>query len=485
MKKEVIRIRVFLAAVPLIAANSFWLMANWGTTGYASGQSFATSTSLYYNVIFTLALLVGLNFVLCRAAPGLAFNRVEMLVLYVMLAVACSMAGHDTAQILWPMLTYPTWFATPENGWGQFQSYIPGWLTVENRGGLKDFYVGGSSLYSLDHLMLLWRPVLAWSAVWIVLALVMLCLVVIVRERWTNHEKLTYPVVEIPLAMTQSEGMLFANKLMWLGFALAAGIDLANGMHFLYPRIPGLGGSRYDIGQVFTTKPLSAIGYVPVAVYPFAIGMSFLIPADLSFSIWFFYILGKLILVAGDILGRSNAPGFPYAAEQSAGVWIVLAAAALWGGRKHFAAQLRRALHAGKRAPDEPMSPRGAVLGLAIGLALLVCFARSFGASTWLVLVYLAIFFLLAVAVTRVRAEVGPPSNDVFFDPLTTIVTFAGSARVGMPGLALFTMLQSLNRAYRCHPMPHMLEGFAMSARKNMSANPTSPVWPSGSGVWA
>ena len=83
-------------------------------------------------------------------------------------------------------------------------------------------------------------------------------------------------------------GHLFRNRLMWMGFIAAGGIDVINGLHFLYPTVPTLGGRLYDIGPLFTEKPWNAIGWTPVAVYPFIIGLSFFIPLDLSFSCWFF-----------------------------------------------------------------------------------------------------------------------------------------------------------------------------------------------------
>src|SRR5215210_7781063 len=52
------------------------------------------------------------------------------------------------------------------------------------------------------------------------------------------------------------------------------------------------------------------------------------------------------------------------------------------------------------------------------------------------------------------------------------LVTAMGSAGVGMPGLALFTYFNAFNRTYRSHPMPCMLEGFAIASRRNLPARP-------------
>ena len=145
------------------------------------------------------------------------------------------------------------------------------------------FYHGESSLYIWSNLRLWLRPVLWWSALLIVLTGMMLCLTVLIRRQWIRHERLTYPIIQIPLLLTErSGGGLFSNRLFWIGFIVAGMINLVNGIHFLFPVVPSVGGighnpfeMGYDLGQFFTEKPLSAIGYTPVAFYPFAIGLSF------------------------------------------------------------------------------------------------------------------------------------------------------------------------------------------------------------------
>ncbi|HIE27397.1 TPA: hypothetical protein EYP66_08940 [Candidatus Poribacteria bacterium] len=466
-----ITFRIYLIALPLIVVNSWWLMANWGTGGYLTGQSFPTIVSLYFNAICFLAVLLGINILLRRASLRLALNEKELLIIYVVLTVASAVAGHDTLQILWPMVTYSIWFATAENEWIAFHQYIPDWLTIKDKGKLTAFYQGESSFYTWEHISLWLSPVLRWSVFFIVLTLMMLFIVVLVRERWITHEKLSYPIIHIPLAMTAGGGSFFKSRLMWLGFFIAGGINLINGLHFLYPRVPSLGGSLYDIGGLFDTKPFSAIGHVPVGIFPFAVGMSFFIPVELSFSIWFFYLLGKMTRVFGSLLGLLQLPGFPYTAEQSTGAWLGLALVAVWMSRKYLFEQLKTARWTGKRKEDEPMSVRTAVIGLFLGGIFLIGFCWIARVPFWAILAYLTLFFAIAFAITRVRAEVGPPSHHVYTQPTAILVMFLGSRQIGPSGLTLFSFFRSFNRSYRSHPMPNLLEGFAISARRNIESD--------------
>jgi hypothetical protein len=216
--------------------------------------------------------------------------------------------------------------------------------------------------------MRLWiTPVLWWSALIIVLMGMMLCLTIFVRRQWVYREKLSYPVIQIPLQLTEQSGRrLLTSKLLWIGFLLAGGMNLLNGLKFLFPMVPGVGGSLYNVGRYFQSKPLNAIGYLPVAVYPFAIGLSFFIPLELSFSIWFFFLFHKMPCVWGAMLGVGQLPGFPFIEAQSFGGWFVIGLAALWTTRKFLIQQFRRIFHGGV-ADDDTRMVRGALMGSILG----------------------------------------------------------------------------------------------------------------------
>ena len=463
--------RAVLIALMLTIPNSHWLMINWGASGYGTGQSFPTVATLYFNVIFILFLLIGVNRLIRIIMPHKQMNDGELMVIYVLLAWASSIAGHDTLQILWPMLTYPIWNAQPENEWADlFHRHIPDWLTVKSKSQLVDFYKGESTLHTWKHLGTWITPVLWWSALIIALMIMMLCLTILVRRQWVYREKLSYPVIQIPLQLTEQSGRkLLSNRLLWMGFILAGGMNLLNGLKFLYPVIPGVGGSLYNIGRYFQTKPLNAIGYLPVAVYPFAIGLSFFIPLDLSFSIWFFYLFHKLTCIWGAMLGIGQLPGFPFVEAQSFGGWMAIGVAALWITRKSLLAQFKRAFSAVKSRDEDTYMVRVALVGFVLGWMFLLFFFISAGVSVSSIFAYFGLFFILAIAMTRVRAEVGPPSHDVPWRPEKTLVSLVGTRPLGPEALTTFSILNSINRSYRCHPMPVALEGFKAAERRGIS----------------
>ena len=245
-------------------------MSNWGAAGYNSGQSFPTVVSLYFNVIFFVIVLLAWNALVRPLAPGLTFSGADLMVVHLLLAVASSLAGHDILQIHWPHIAHVIWYATPENEWAElFHQYVPSWLAIKSRQDLAPFYYGESSLYAWKHLRLWLAPVFWWSSLLVVLTGMMVALALLVRRQWIHHEKLTYPIIQIPLELTRGTGSgILRDRLFWLGAVLAGAMNLLNGLHFLYPAVPSVGGAGHGADrqaacrQQFEQWPAGRIGRI-------------------------------------------------------------------------------------------------------------------------------------------------------------------------------------------------------------------------------
>ena len=137
---------------------------------------------------------------------------------------------------------------------------------------------------------------------------------------------------------------LFRNQALTIGFALAVGINLLNGLSIFYPVLPQIPIRGYNLRRLLTEKPWSAVNWFPIRFYPLVIGLGFLIPLDLSFSCWSFYLTYKLQLIVGSAMGLRSLPRFPYGNEQAAGAYIGLCALALRGNRRHLWAVFRKVL---------------------------------------------------------------------------------------------------------------------------------------------
>ncbi len=448
--------RSIAIGIILIPLNCYWI--TYIELVQYSAQP--TIVSLIFTVVFNILVLIGFNRVFKRFLPQLALSQGELLIIYVMLSVASATAGHSMMEILVSTLGHAFWFATPENDWKDlFWRYIPSWLAVSDTGVLSGYYEGDSTLHTKQHLLGWLTPVMNWFAFLFAMLFVMVCITVIVRKPWTEDEKLAYPIIQLPARMT-SEGF-FTNRLMWIGFGLVAAFDVINGLHHVFPAIPSVYEKAYRFR--FTEKPFSAMGWLRLGIYPFVLGIGFLIPLDLLFSTWFFFWVWKGQQVVGSMMGLEGT-GYPYVNYQGFGAYMGIFFIAIWRGRKY----LQNLLGANVQPTstrDEPMSPRLLLLALVAGVAFLTFFCLRAGMSLWAVLVFFGLYFAFSTAVSRMRAELGSPMHDLHYTgPERVMVAAVGTRPLGPNNLSMFSFFWFFTRTFDSHPMPHQLEGFKLAS---------------------
>lgn len=461
-------LRAVLLAALLIPLNAWWIVQE----EIIRGETLLTTISLLANVVFCLFFLTLLNRSLAHRAPQIALSQAELLIVYILLAAGSAMAGLDMMLVLMPNLGHAAWFSTPQNQWEtRVLPYLSPLLTVTDREVLKDYYGGSSTLFTVAHLRAWVVPFLSWSLFLAVLLWVMLCMNAVLRRQWTEAERLSYPLVQLPLEMIRLDHALLNHRLFLGGFLLSGGIDLLSGLNHFYPNvlnIPLIGtAGLVNLGANFTAKPWDAIAWSPLCIFPFAVGIGFLLPVDLLFSCWFFVFFWKAQKVLASLWGYSirEYEGFPYTHQQMLGGYIGICLFGLWVSRKHLKHVWQTAWQPGKREDArEPLSYRSALAGLFVGMASLTLFGSWVGLPVWMSLLFFVLYFVICLGVTRMRAELGAPVHDLhFLGPDTTLASTIGTTNMNPPTLVALTQLHWFNRAYRTHPMPHQLEGFKMA----------------------
>ena len=472
--RHTVSTRAIILGVLLIPVNCYWMAVmeiQWNSLD-------STCVSIFFHVIFLVFTLTALNALFRLRFPKLALTQAELLVVYVMLSIASAIMGRDMFENLLPILGHVFWFADSGNRFSRFWPYVPKWMAPHDLNALKGYYLGNSSLYTREHIFAWLLPVIFWVAFVLALTFIMLCLNVLIRKQWTERERLTFPLVQLPMAVTGG-GKVFSNKVMWMGFAIPVFIQTLNNLNYFYPAVPSMHLKLQDWGPFIVNHPWNGIGWLPVGFFPFAIGISFFLPLDLSFSCWFFYVLRKLIDV-GCVAWGFRDPGasvatsrIPYVLDQGTGAWVGLSVALIWMSRKHLKSVFVEALHGrGEMSdPDAGMAYRTAVIGIVLGLLALVFLCQAMGMSLWLPFVYFGFYFVISIGITRVRAELGPPAHELnWINPERTLVAILGTQALGTHNLTLLSYMYWFNRGYRCHPMPHQLEAFKMGQDTGMEA---------------
>ena len=456
--------RSILIGLVLVPFNVYWVIA-----AELRYYLILTLNPLFVTPIAWLFGLVMLNLLVHRFFPKLALRTSELVVIYVMLVMSCTIATHDYLINLVSEIGWLRWFASPENQWESLIfGHLPKWLLVWDKDALKGYFQGGSSLLEEEAWRVWVRPLAFWSLFIFASCWIMMCLSTILRKAWTEDQKLSFPIVRLPLVLTSAAPgePVFKNRLLWIGFGVAFGLSLLNELHGIFPAVPGIQIRARPIQ--FNNPPWNATWPWFFTWYPFAIGLCYLVPLDVSFGCWFFYLFTKLQAIIAVQLGYSVGPNFPMLMEQGIGAWCAFGIILLWGTRNHLKAFYRAAISSAKGDDaDEPLSRKLAFWGLWVGIAVFFGFWVTAGMRPLLAAMMLAMYVLLSIAISRVRAEAAGQHTVWDLEPLNTFRLF-DSKWLGPSNMATGALAHWFWRLNRSHIMPSQLESLKLAQENHI-----------------
>ena len=395
-------------------------------------------------------LVVGLNFLLHLISPRLALQRGELAVVFFIILLANTLSSRGLPAQLLPVITGAHYYATPENGWAHLvQPYMPEWPVPQGRDAIWGFYEGNATGTIPWEVWLL--PLFYWAIFGLSLFLAMVCLMVIVRRQWVEHERLAYPMVQLPLAMIADDRSgkalkpLFRQGLMWLGFALPFGMGTINALH----NYLGIGPTvSLSLGGISLFQGMASIG---LSLNLSMVGFSYFVPQNVALGLSFFYFLNVLqrgvlgVLAWGgkdESMGAYSQYTDPIIIHQAMGGMIVLVLGTFWVGRKHLKNVIRKAFRGDPDIDDsdEIVSYRVAVLGTLVSFVLLGLWLWLSGIPPLFVPLLLFGAFVGFITIARVVAQGGvasmfPPTNGPDFAVANIGGSLLGSR--GMAGMAL------------------------------------------------
>lgn len=263
-----------------------------------------------------------------------------------------------------------------------------------------------------------WRawlgPALAWGTFFGFAWALMIGMAQIVVPQWQRNERLPFPLLALQDTLIQSPGEgrcvapIFRNRLFWL---TAGTVLVLTALDRIQPYLPGVIPSiplSWDLSRCFTEVPLT---YLPAhikgnSLFFIVIGVAFVMPARISFSLWFF-----VLAYAGyRMVGTAYFPPFDARTieHQQTGAMLALTVAVLWLGRKQWAKVFSLLW---RRAADEEerMLRRAAVLFL-VGGAGMAGWLIWAGMSPGWALLFVAGVFMISLIIARVVAETGMPN---------------------------------------------------------------------------
>jgi len=407
-----------------------------------------------------------------------ALTRAEVITIFAMMAVAVTVTGYGGLSIFFGNLLVPFYYADPSNHFADLQRYVPSWFQPRDQQVIYEFFEGS---YTGVTPWVAWLPHLViWGAFFLVLFFTMACLVRVFYNHWTRQERLTFPIVQMVMALgtatSPQEGQVpfFRNPLTWVGLTVAFLFNLMNMINAFNPDFPAT-GVYYDLSGIFRERPWSAIGYLVFRWDPAMMGMGYLMSAEVLLSVIVGHFFFKAQSVVASAIGY-KAP-FPSREAASAGGYLVLVSALAWGARRHLWQSLRRSLFLPTERPEVPPAPRWAVWGILVGIAALAVFflacklsLRRAGTdfSLWVMGGFMFLFLAFAVGYARIRAETGAPMSWLFpggahgYAIQNTFGTKTLLAAGGPANLVMLAEFYSLSLGYFQSEMAVQVENFRL-----------------------
>jgi hypothetical protein len=426
-------------------------------------------------VFFFLLFLLIINPAAALLRWRWRFSGAELATVYIMAAVACTLPTEGLVAKLLPRISAGTYFSTPENGWAeQILPFVPEWLRVTDPQAVKWFFEGLPAGTPLPwHAWL--APLLGWVPMLLAAYGAMICLMVLVRRQWIEHERLTFPLAQVPISMIGESGDEDASHLLsdffrspaaWIGMLLPVLQYSLRALHNYYPSVPeGLPISQYFYFWDGNFQLRWSISHAVV-------GFGFLLSTKLGFSMWFLGLLTTLeraILLNYGIPGTQSVQGIAlgssYLAYQGFGALMVLAASALWVARPHLRLVWRKVVTGTDEIndDDEILSYRQAAALLIASTVTMCVWLYASGMTWWLPPFLVVITLGVMFGLTRIVAEGGLAVTKAPLYPVDAAIGSVGSSTLGHANLGAMGIAFPWGDAMRMTLMAAVIHGLRLA----------------------
>ncbi|OGF45251.1 MAG: hypothetical protein A2536_04505 [Candidatus Firestonebacteria bacterium RIFOXYD2_FULL_39_29] len=396
------------------------------------------------------------------------------MLVYVMMIVTIGLPSVGMIMYFLPTMAAPLYYGTPENNWAQIiVKHIPPWLMPSDPNpntpineAVEYFFTGLPKGVAVPWAS--WtKPFLAFLVFSAVLYFIYFCLAIILRKQWVENERLSFPLVQFPEEIVKDSennviAPFFKNKLMWLGFAIPFLIHSYNIITAFVPSLSKIQLTFISLNFLFTEPPWTAMKELYVSIFFSVIGFSFLLPLEVSFSLWFFFLLNAKVQYAlGSALGLNPAPGGQFMQFEQFGAYIVMIAMSIYYARKHLKDVVKTVFSRGK---EDGLTNKIAFFGLISGVILITYMLSKVGVNPVYGLFTVLIFIVIIVILSRIVAEGGLYYVQQNFMPSGIISSVAGTSglspqTITMGGLFNWVYVMDL----RVHPLPFINDGLKIA----------------------
>jgi hypothetical protein len=214
--------RALLVAVVLTVLSGLWVRQS--EIVVLSTQITESDPAIPGLAALVLLLLVNVGL---RRLPRLRpFTRAELLVIFLFVTVSSTIMGIGIEQFLFALMGTPFYYKTDDIP--TVRPFLPAWLMPHDLTAIRHLYESAPDGKVPWNLWI--GPGLCWLGFFLALWWTLYCMMALFYRVWAEEEKLSFPLVFLPMEMTGSDTgatPFFKNWLMWGGFALAGLVAVA------------------------------------------------------------------------------------------------------------------------------------------------------------------------------------------------------------------------------------------------------------------
>ena len=423
--------------------------------------------------IFFFACVLFVNIVVGFLGRRFELSKADLVLIYCMLLMSVTVPSWGLMFFLIGTIIYPYYYATPENRFEElFYDHIPTWMAPQDLEAIKGFYEGLPKGASIPWEMWV-EPMAYWLGFIIAMGFMLICMSAILHRQWSGHERLDYPMMQLPQSMLEDDksatshvAPFFKRKIMWLGFAVPFLFLSMKGFNFLFPLLPdpNLGGSLSLFRDTVTLNMSVNFAYI---------GFFYLASLDLTFSLWFFYVLCRVQEGIFNVLGIAStermsayeSSGTADLIHQQTGAVIVFILFGLWSARGHIRDMLLSAWNPSRGVDDseELLRYRTAVAGFLVSFVIVGIWLWRSGVPLIVVPVLLIVSLIFFALVARVVATAGVPTARSPIVPAYFIISGFGTSILGAKGLVALTFTLIWQGESRTSPMVAASNGLKLA----------------------
>jgi hypothetical protein len=394
----------------------------------------------------------------------------ELLVSWALMVLLSGIAWTGLARTFFINLMTPYHFATIENRWAEvLHPLLPQSWYPQSQEAITNFYngiSGGRSMGWLDVIKSIpwdaWMgPLVGWMGFILLCYLVLVCIINLLAKQPLYNERMHFPLLQVPLlmqdALDKNEfGRFITNRFLLTGILVPVFLHLINGLSFYNPSVPSI-PTLILAGQYFPKVGLFS-GFIKLKlyIYPAFIGFAFLTSKQVSFSFWFFYFAGTLLIgllavlginIPAAALGVTFGPVISRPEEtQMIGAYLVFFVFLAWLARFHFLDTILKGFGIRKEANLEAewFSIRISFWGFIIGGLAIIFWCHYFGIPLLFSFLVVGAFFLFTLVATRVICQGGIAYFTLTAAPIDGLLAFFSSNFFSNVGILVAGVVQKV-----------------------------------------